>query len=305
VRTMSREVYRHTQVAWVILGSIAIPMVLFALVGIAMEVVIIAVAAAVIVLLVATLFGTLSVGVTESELRFHFGVGFLRRSIPLAQIAEVQQVRTRWYHGWGIHFYPGGTLYNVSGFDALEIGLVDGTTLRLGSDDPQGLLTALRPRIITAQPLSPRVREQGKRRARRRWLWVLVIPVVSVAGIGVVAYQEEKEPRFTLEPQSFRVDSFMYGQQMALADLEELELIEHLPPIRMRTNGYGGGRTLRGHFRLDELGDGQLFIEYGSPPYILARTSNDYVIFNFYDPDETRAVYEKLRHASATVPRAH
>ena len=54
------------------------------------------------------------------------------------------------------------------------------------------------------------------------------------------------------------------------------------------------GRTLRGHFRLDTLGDGQLFIEYGRPPYLLVRRGNDYVIVNFGDPTRTQALHQAL-----------
>jgi len=49
--------------------------------------------------------------------------------------------------GWGVHLTPCGWLYNVSGLDAVAITLRDGRKFALGTDDPHGLLAALRAAI--------------------------------------------------------------------------------------------------------------------------------------------------------------
>ncbi|MFO1424355.1 MAG: hypothetical protein U1F70_12035 [Candidatus Competibacteraceae bacterium] len=54
-------------------------------------------------------------------LRFRFGVGLIRKRIPLAQIVAVEPVRNSWRYGWSIHRTPRGGLYNVSGWEAVEI----------------------------------------------------------------------------------------------------------------------------------------------------------------------------------------
>ena len=46
--------------------------------------------------------------------------------------------------GWGIHLTPYGWLYNVSGFDAVAITLRNGRKVALGTDDPHGLVDAIR-----------------------------------------------------------------------------------------------------------------------------------------------------------------
>jgi hypothetical protein len=61
---------------------------------------------------------------------------------------------------------------------------------------------------------------------------------------------------------------------------------------------------LRGHFRLAELGDGQLFIRLGVSPYLLVRRRADYVIVNFRDPSRTREVYGKLLESWRGAPKA-
>ncbi|MFO1424385.1 MAG: hypothetical protein U1F70_12185 [Candidatus Competibacteraceae bacterium] len=89
------------------------------------------------------LFGTLTVEIDESHLRFRFGIGLIHKRVPLAEIVEARPVRTTWTDGWGIHYTARGWLYNVSGWDAVEITLTSGQRLRLGTDEPQRLTQAL------------------------------------------------------------------------------------------------------------------------------------------------------------------
>ena len=62
----------------------------------------------------------------------------------LAEIVACEPIRIRWWYGWGIHLTPYGWLYNVSGFDAVAITLRDGRKFALGTDDPHGLVDAIR-----------------------------------------------------------------------------------------------------------------------------------------------------------------
>jgi len=90
------------------------------------------------------MFSSLTVMVTASSLVFWFGPGILRKTVPLAEISQVEVVRNPWYYGWGIRFTPRGVLYAVSGLDAVELTRRDGSRLRLGTDEPERLGRALR-----------------------------------------------------------------------------------------------------------------------------------------------------------------
>lgn len=90
------------------------------------------------------LFHSLTVEVTTTEVRLRFGPGPIRKSFSLESIQEAEAVRNRWWYGWGIRLTPHGWLYNVSGFDAVEIRLADGKRCRIGTDDPHGLIGAIR-----------------------------------------------------------------------------------------------------------------------------------------------------------------
>lgn len=97
-----------------------------------------------IVLASAVSFSSLTIGVDDRELLWHFGLGMLRKSIPLAEITRVESATTSTFDGLGIHYTMRGWLYNVAGRRAVLITLRDGRRLMLGTDEPERLVAALR-----------------------------------------------------------------------------------------------------------------------------------------------------------------
>ena len=88
-------------------------------------------------------FNRLTVSVGQYRVDLAFGWGLPRRTIPLDDITAVHQVRTPRWSGYGIRRIPKGWLYNVAGRDAVEVTLTSGKIVRIGTDDPEGLLGAL------------------------------------------------------------------------------------------------------------------------------------------------------------------
>jgi hypothetical protein len=89
------------------------------------------------------LFGSLTIEVDGEELCHYFGPGFWKKTYLLSDIELVEQVRNSWIFGWGIRLAPHGWLYNVSGLDAVQIQLRSGRKFRIGTDDPQGVISAI------------------------------------------------------------------------------------------------------------------------------------------------------------------
>lgn len=102
-------------------------------------------AVGVFVLAFAASFTTLSVSVDNEMLRVKFGYGIFRKKFLLNDIDSVTRVKNKWYYGFGVRvwFRPYMQIYNVSGFDAVEIILKNSKRYRIGTDDPVGLESAL------------------------------------------------------------------------------------------------------------------------------------------------------------------
>ena len=135
--------YRHTQVGWIILG-VAAAILAFVWSRLPPE----AAAAALFPLLLITaltvlVFGALTVEVDAEAIRLRFGVGLVRKRIPLAEVKGWREVRNPWYTGWGIRLGSGYVLWNVSGFDAVELDFASGRRFRVGTDEPSALVSAI------------------------------------------------------------------------------------------------------------------------------------------------------------------
>ena len=136
--------YRHTQFGTVIVVSLLLSAVLFAGLGRMTGLMPLAVIGPALMAVFLALFFSLTVEIDATHLTFRFGMGLIRKRIPLAEIVEAQPVRNHWLYGWGIHRTPHGWLYNVSGGEAVEITLATGKRFRLGTHEPRRLAQILR-----------------------------------------------------------------------------------------------------------------------------------------------------------------
>ena len=100
----------------------------------------------VIVLLILASFSTLNVNIDEKYLKIKFGYGIYRKKFLLKEITSAKVVKNKWYYGWGIRLWlwPKMWIYNVSGFDAVEIKLKDNKIYRIGTDEPTELKHAIK-----------------------------------------------------------------------------------------------------------------------------------------------------------------
>jgi hypothetical protein len=89
-------------------------------------------------------FSSLTVTVTPASVTWKFGPGVFQKRLSVEDIHGARAVRNRWWYGWGIHLTPNGWLYNVGGLDAIELELADERKVRIGTDEPERLLAAIR-----------------------------------------------------------------------------------------------------------------------------------------------------------------
>ncbi|HLR51438.1 MAG TPA: DUF3784 domain-containing protein [Candidatus Avamphibacillus sp.] len=88
----------------------------------------------------------------------------------------------------------------------------------------------------------------------------------------------------------------MYGIEWNTEDIEIVELLDKLPEVHLKTNGFATGNLLKGRFRLeDPYGSGLLFIHKNSDSKVLFVATNDeYVMINKKNANETEEIYEQL-----------
>lgn len=285
------RLYRQTQIAWpTIVPLLAVATILVPTFINAQYVAgpwIVAVVYGVILLL----FATMTVTVTADSVVASFGIGLIRKSVPFVEIASFARVRNRWFHGWGIHTYPGGTLYNASGLSAVELRLSSGRFVSVGTAEPDALVSALE---------RATGKTEGSHENRRERAWgaqhtlAALAAVMALALAGWSIYVGLQPPTVIAGFDSLYVSNGFYRNTIPYASMTSVTLETGLPRIGLKTNGFAVGDTLRGSFRLDNWGAGRLFINRNNPPFLVIRTRDDFVVVNFKEPERTRAVYADL-----------
>ena len=130
--------------SWVVVfGVLAVVMLALGQKEAAIVLGVITVGLALVLGIVLALCHSLTVRVSRSEIALSFGVGLIRKQFPIGDISSASIVQNRWYNGFGIRKIRGGWLYNVSGFDAIEIQLKNERKYRIGTDQPKKLLAAV------------------------------------------------------------------------------------------------------------------------------------------------------------------
>ena len=142
--------YEHTQTGYFLIWVLLIGAAITLVIGASNPMHWISFVITIVLLLSIAGFYKLTIRIDTERLRVTLGLGFIRKEVRVADIATCESIRIRWWYGWGIHFTPYGLLYNVSGWDAVAIRLHNGRLFALGTDDPQGLVAAIR-RLASAR----------------------------------------------------------------------------------------------------------------------------------------------------------
>ena len=133
--------YKHTQIGYLILFALLVVTLLFGFILTQNEFNFAILVFMLFILFILASFSSLKVMVDENHLRIKFGYGIFKKRFMLKEIVSARIVKNHWYYGWGIRvwFWPYMLIYNVSGFDAVEITMKNGKIYRIGTDEPTKL----------------------------------------------------------------------------------------------------------------------------------------------------------------------
>ncbi len=137
-----------------------------------------------------------------------------------------------------------------------------------------------------------RFNHNKKNRSKTVIILLLLLLVTGVFVFGLIFFGG-KEPEVLIDTDQITI-SGMYGLTIPIDELTEIQLIEQIPQITARTNGYSVGSILKGNFKLEEYGKGKLFLMSDQGPFILLRSQEDFYIINFNEVDKTMELYELI-----------
>lgn len=143
--------------------------------------------------------------------------------------------------------------------------------------------------LIRVRQFNPPGPPSPQRRRRQRLAFIIAAAVaVLVAWNALPAGIELQSGQVTI--------SGAYGTSFKYADIEQVQLLEELPEISLRTNGISLGPINKGHFQLEDGSSALLFLRNTKPPFIHITFNSERkpIIVNSDDPASTNQLFKEL-----------
>ncbi|MCR2822236.1 DUF3784 domain-containing protein [Lederbergia panacisoli] len=130
---------------------------------------------------------------------------------------------------------------------------------------------------------------------RKKMYWITGgIMAVTIALIGGLTIAGMGDNEVKVNHESLEI-SGMYGVKWPVEDIMSVELLDELPEVIMKSNGFASAGQLKGHFQLEEpYGSGLLFVNGKNSPYLYVATKKDFLILNRKNSEDTINIYESL-----------
>ena len=125
----------------------------------------------------------------------------------------------------------------------------------------------------------------------------LAFTALILGGIGGMLIYGHLSPGVEVKPEGI-VISGMYGTTIPSEEITGISLENEIPKILTRNNGFNSGEVNKGHFTLDGLGRGRLYLESSKGPFICIFTKSGYIMINYKDPSRTEVLYQTISDAN-------
>ena len=246
------------------------------------------------ILICLLIFYKLTIEIDSSHVAFKFGTGMVKKKYALRDIESCRPVKNSALYGIGIRLIPDGWLYNVSGRFAIELTFKNKKSkIRIGTDKPEEVAEAIN-KLLNKPGYGPDY-DKAFESSNRIGYYILasiilaglILPIILIISGG-------KETKYDFSDSSFTING-MYGLTVDYSKIILIDTISSLPKIKVRTNGYALGNTLKGNFKLYDQTKVKLFVEEGIPPYIHIKTDETDLYLNFKDPVTTSDLYKKIK----------
>ncbi len=127
-------------------------------------------------------------------------------------------------------------------------------------------------------------------------LLISILNLVLIFGLAIVLLVLfKKRTRFEVYNDLIVAHDFAYPANIPNYAIKSISLIEKLPKVLMRSNGYGGLKTWKGIFRIAGGKRTVLYVEdHFKGPVIKIDTVRENVYINFKDKEQTQQLYDEM-----------
>ena len=123
------------------------------------------------------------------------------------------------------------------------------------------------------------------------WLMIGIISVMTI----VLLVLFKKKTKFEIFDDLIIISDFAYPANIPNYAIKSISMVEKLPKVMMRSNGYGGLKTWKGIFRILGGKRALFYVEdHFKGPLIKIETVRESVYINFKDKEQTHQLYDEL-----------
>ena len=133
-----------------------------------------------------------------------------------------------------------------------------------------------------------------KNTSRKKWATYFGggILVIVIAVVGYTQLFSYKSSDILLKAETLEFEG-MYGTEVSKQDIFDMKLVNELPPISYKSNGFAAGDHAKGSFKLKDGRTVRLFVDKKGKSFLWLRTRNGEVYYNSEDIDMSE-LYKKI-----------
>lgn len=143
-----KHLYRHTQFSYVRVVVLGLVLIYVAATMFSSGHMALSILLSLILLALLITFVAQTVEVSSEIVKVGLGPGIQLKTIPIDEIVDCCVIRTTWKTMMGFGRPPSNPTYGISGLDAVDLDLRNGSSIRIGTDEPDKLAKVIEDAMI-------------------------------------------------------------------------------------------------------------------------------------------------------------
>ena len=125
---------------------------------------------------------------------------------------------------------------------------------------------------------------------------IAIILMALISGLTIVLLLLfRKQSRFEIFNDSIVIHDFGYPANIPNYTIKSISMIEQMPKVMLKSNGYGGLKIQKGIFKIQGGRRAALYVEdHRRGPFINIQTMRDNVYINLRDENQTHRLYDEM-----------
>ncbi len=135
------------------------------------------------------------------------------------------------------------------------------------------------------------------KKRKRSYIISTSLFIVVLGFIGYIMYLGYQDYQLVMKKDAFEITG-VYGEEWSYQDVKRIDLLDDMPEVTFRQNGFGLTTMSKGKFKVKDYGSSLLFIRKNDAPYLYIETNKKKIFINGKTPEQTKQWYNELKAKS-------